>query len=37
MIYKYVLVGSGQVVKDYVGKNAKQFKHIRKDEECPLR
>jgi glutamate-5-semialdehyde dehydrogenase len=37
MIYKYVLVGSGQIVKDYVGKDAKQFKHIRKDEECPLR
>jgi glutamate-5-semialdehyde dehydrogenase len=37
MIYKYVLIGNGQVVKDYVGKDAKQFKHIRLDTECPLR
>ena len=37
MIYKYVLIGNGQVVKDYVGKDARQFKHIRKDAECPLR
>jgi len=28
MIYKYILVGDGQVVKDYAGKNAKKFKHI---------
>jgi len=27
MIYKYVLVGNGQVVKDYVGKDAKKFVH----------
>ena len=25
--YKYRLIGSGQVVKDYVGKNARAFKH----------
>ena len=37
MIYKYIMIGSGQVVKDYVGKDAKQFKHIRVDKECPLR
>jgi len=27
MIYKYVLVGDGQVVKDYVGQDSKKFKH----------
>jgi len=27
MIYKYVLIGNGQVVKDYVGKDAKKFLH----------
>lgn len=27
MIYKYVLVGDGQVVKDYVGKDAKKYLH----------
>src|SRR3989344_2405862 len=27
VIYKYKLVGKGQVVKDYIGKNAKKFKH----------
>ena len=27
MIYKYVLVGNGQIVKDYVGKGCRQFKH----------
>lgn len=26
-IYKYVLLGNGQVVKDYVGKNAKKYTH----------
>lgn len=33
MIYKYILVGDGQVVKDYVGKDAKRFTHVLKDEE----
>lgn len=28
MIYKYVLVGNGQTVKDYVGKGAKKFTHL---------
>ena len=37
MIYKYVLIGNGQVVKDYVGPHAKQFKHVRTDSDCPLR
>ncbi|AGI48443.1 glutamate-5-semialdehyde dehydrogenase [Thermoplasmatales archaeon BRNA1] len=27
MIYKYVIIGSGQVVRDYVGKDAKPYKH----------
>lgn len=27
MIYKYVLVGKGQMVKDYVGNDAKKFTH----------
>ncbi len=29
MIYKYVLIGNGQVVKDYVGKDAKKYIHKR--------
>ncbi len=37
MIYKYVLIGNGQVVKDYAGKDAKPFKHKVLDKECPLR
>jgi len=37
MIYKYVLIGSGQVVRDYVGKDAKPFKHTVSDREYPLR
>lgn len=31
MIYKYVLVGNGHVVKDYAGKNAKPYKHLKID------
>ena len=27
VIYKYRLVGKGHVVKDYIGKNARRFKH----------
>lgn len=27
VIYKYKLAGKGQVVKDYIGKNAKKFRH----------
>ncbi|MBI2559164.1 glutamate-5-semialdehyde dehydrogenase [Candidatus Woesearchaeota archaeon] len=27
VIYKYKLVGKGHIVKDYIGKNAKKFKH----------
>ena len=36
MIYKYVLIGNGQVVKDYVGANAKPFKHKESDRRYPL-
>jgi glutamate-5-semialdehyde dehydrogenase len=36
-IYKYVLIGSGQVVKDYVGKDAKPFKHVPSEKEYPFR
>lgn len=31
MIYKYIIVGNGQMVKDYAGSSAKKFKHISKD------
>jgi gamma-glutamyl phosphate reductase len=31
MIYKYVLVGNGQIVKDYVGENAKKYIHEKLD------
>ena len=36
MIYKYVLIGDGQVVSDYVGPHAKQFKHTPSDEKYPF-
>jgi glutamate-5-semialdehyde dehydrogenase len=32
MIYKYVLIGNGQVVKDYAGKDAKKFLHQKMEE-----
>jgi len=32
MIYKYVVIGDGHVVKDYSGSNPKRhYKHIRTD------
>ena len=37
MIYKYVLIGNGQVVKDYVGKDARPFTHVPSDKEYPFR
>ena len=37
MIYKYVLIGDGQVVKDYVGRDAKPFKHVQAASPYPLR
>ena len=36
MIYKYVLIGNGQVVKDYSGSGARKFKHIPSDEKLEL-
>ncbi|MCL2032362.1 MAG: glutamate-5-semialdehyde dehydrogenase [Methanomassiliicoccaceae archaeon] len=33
IIYKYVLVGNGQVVKDYVGKDAKKYLHQKTDQK----
>ena len=33
MIYKYILIGNGQVVKDYVGTDAKRFTHRKLDRE----
>lgn len=33
MIYKYILVGNGQVVKDYVGRDARRYKHVPVDKE----
>lgn len=33
MIYKYILIGNGQVVRDYVGKDAIPFKHRMIDRE----
>jgi len=33
MIYKYVLIGNGQVVKDYVGKDAKKYLHQKMDQK----
>ena len=36
MIYKYVLIGDGQVVRDYVGKDARKFTHKAMDREFGL-
>ncbi len=36
MIYKYVLVGHGQVVKDYVGPDAKPFTHVTSSDPYPF-
>ena len=37
MIYKYVLVGNGQVVKDYVGPGCRPFTHVPSDIEYPFK
>ena len=37
MIYKYVLMGGGHVVKDYVGDSARKFKHISSDRTLVVR
>jgi len=34
-IYKWKLLGTGQVVADYSGSSAKKFKHKRFDKDCP--
>lgn len=36
MIYKYVLIGNGHVVKDYAGKDAKPFKHVKSDKKLEM-
>lgn len=36
MIYKYVLIGHGQVVKDYVGRGCREFTHTASDERYPF-
>ncbi len=36
MIYKYVLIGSGQTVKDYVGDDARRFKHETSSVKYPF-
>jgi glutamate-5-semialdehyde dehydrogenase len=37
MIYKYIIIGGGQVVKDYTGPDARKFKHIPVDRELEMR
>ena len=36
VIYKWKLLGSGQIVADYSGKGAKGFRHRRLDRDCPV-
>ena len=36
MIYKYILMGSGQVVKDYSGSGARKFKHRPSDKRLEM-
>lgn len=36
MIYKYVLIGDGQVVKDYSGSGARKFKHTPSNDTLEL-
>jgi glutamate-5-semialdehyde dehydrogenase len=36
MIYKYIIIGNGHVVKDYTGRNAKKFKHRTSEKEFKL-
>ncbi len=37
MIYKYVLLGGGHVVKDYAGKGARAFKHMPLSRQLEIR
>jgi glutamate-5-semialdehyde dehydrogenase len=36
VIYKWKLVGNGQVVAEYSGKKGKRFTHKRLDKDCPV-
>lgn len=36
MIYKYVLIGNGNVVKDYAGKDARKFTHRKVDKDMVI-
>jgi glutamate-5-semialdehyde dehydrogenase len=36
VIYKWKLVGSGQIVADYSGKNARRFRHKKLGKDCPV-
>jgi glutamate-5-semialdehyde dehydrogenase len=36
LIYKWKLLGNGQVVEDYSGKDAKKFKHKKLNKDCEL-
>jgi len=36
LIYKYILVGDGHIVKDYAGKDCRKFKHRTLDKEFEL-
>ena len=36
MIYKYIIMGDGQVVKDYSGSGARKFKHVPSDDKLEL-
>ena len=36
MIYKYIIIGNGQVVKDYSGSGAKKFKHRLTDDKLEM-
>jgi glutamate-5-semialdehyde dehydrogenase len=36
MIYKYIIIGNGQVVKDYSGSGARKFKHRLTDDKLEM-
>jgi glutamate-5-semialdehyde dehydrogenase len=36
LIYKWKLIGSGQIVADYTGKNPKKFIHKKLDKKFEL-
>lgn len=37
MIYKYIMMGDGQVVKDYSGPSARHYKHVPRDSVLEMR